>query len=302
MYSEMSDPREAPWRFTVGDGPLIAVAVHHGHAIRQDIAEFLALSPRDRLREEDPYTGRWTTIAPSRFVVERSRFEVDLNRPREKAVYLDPVDAWGLSVWKEPLPPAVLAKSLATYDRFYRTLDRAIRRLIRRHGRVVVLDLHSYNYRRAGPDMPPEDPAANPDINIGTGTMDRPRWARIVDRAVADLGECEVLGRKLDVRENVRFFGGHVPRWVHETFPGSACALAVEVKKFFMDEWTGELDELQFAAVGQALAAMMPGLIEELNRSDLSDYKQRRLHVRRAGRSRRRAPRAQQTRPPQSSG
>lgn len=302
MYAEMSAPRNDPWRFAVGEGPLLAVAVHHGHAVRSDAAEFLALTPRERLREEDPYTGRWTAIAPSRIVVQRSRFEVDLNRPREKAVYLDPVDSWGLAVWKEPLPPAVLSRSLANYDRFYRTLDRAIRGLVRRHGRVVVLDLHSYNYRRAGPDRPPEDPAANPDINIGTGTMDRPRWARIVDRALADLGRVDVLGRKLDVRENVRFFGGHVPRWVHETFPDVACALAIEVKKFFMDEWTGELDEPQFAAVGRALAAMVPGLIEELNRSDLSDKKQHRIDVRRAGGSHRRAARAQPTRPPQSSG
>ena len=30
----------------------------------------------------------------------RSRFEVDLNRPREEAVYRVPEDCWGLDVWR----------------------------------------------------------------------------------------------------------------------------------------------------------------------------------------------------------
>ena len=264
MYSEMSDPREAPWRFTVGEGPLIAVAVHNGHAIRQDIAEFLALSPRDRLREEDPYTGRWTTIAPSRFVVERSRFEVDLNRPREKAVYLDPVDAWGLSVWKEPLPDAIVQESLRLYDAFYDRLEGMLSTLLIRHERVVVFDLHSYNHRRGGSDGPLADPAANPEINVGTGTMPRDVWAPVVDRFMDDLRSWRFRGRQLDVRENVRFQGGELPRWVHTTFPGRACALAVEVKKFFMDEWTGAADEPMIEELGRALGSTVPGILEAL--------------------------------------
>ena len=32
--------------------------------------------------------------------VTRSRFEADLNRPRDRAVYLTPADAWGHQVWR----------------------------------------------------------------------------------------------------------------------------------------------------------------------------------------------------------
>ena len=36
----------------------------------------------------------------NRIIVNRSRFEVDINRPRDKAVYITPEDAWGLHIWK----------------------------------------------------------------------------------------------------------------------------------------------------------------------------------------------------------
>ena len=32
----------------------------------------------------------------------------------------------------------------------------------------------------------------------------------------------DYFGRRLDVRENVKFFGGQLPRWIHENFPHTA--------------------------------------------------------------------------------
>jgi ABC-type lipoprotein export system ATPase subunit len=40
--------------------------------------------------------------------------------------------------------------------------------------------------------------------------------------------------------------------------------LAIEVKKFFMDEWTGELDQSRHKAVLQVLARAAAGVNEEL--------------------------------------
>lgn len=245
--------------------PLIAVAVHHGHAVRPEVAGYLALDESVRRREEDPFTGRWTIAAPNRIVVHRSRFEVDLNRPRSHAVYRTPADAWGLAVWEPQLPPPVVERSLALYDRFYEHLRRMIESLLERHPCVVVLDLHSYNHRRQGPDSPPEDPLGNPEVNVGTGTMDRQRYAPLVERFCSELLRWPYLDRRLDVRENVRFQGGELPRWVHQTFPRQACALAIEVKKFFMDEWTGRADRRQVAEVGAALKSAAGGLIEVLD-------------------------------------
>ena len=130
----------------------------------------------------------------------------------------------------------------------------------------VVFDLHSYNHRRDGPDASPADPAANPEVNIGTASMDRDRWAPVVDRFISDLRQFDYRGRHLDVRENVKFRGGHFPRWIHQQFPDSGCALAIEFKKFFMDEWSGSLFRADHQAILEALRSTVPGVIEEVGR------------------------------------
>lgn len=254
------------WHTVVGDGPIFAAAVHHGYEVRDEVAALLALDDLSRLREEDPYTGEWTVVAPNRLVPRRSRFEVDLNRPRETAVYRTPEDAWGLAVWHGEPSQGLVDRSLEIYDAFYAEAHRMLSELERRYGFFVVFDLHSYNHRRLGPDGPPDPPHENPEVNIGTGTMDRARWAPVVDRFIADLREFDFCGRRLDVRENVKFKGRNFPGWVHRTFPRSGCALAIEFKKFFMDEWTGEIDPEPFAAIPRALGSTVPGILEELER------------------------------------
>src|SRR5690606_35417851 len=78
---------------TRGDGPLVAAALHAGHAVRPDLLPHLALADDERLREEDPFTEHLATVAPTRIVGLRSRFEVDLDRPPEHAVYRTPEEA-----------------------------------------------------------------------------------------------------------------------------------------------------------------------------------------------------------------
>ena len=235
----------------------------------------MAIRRRERFIEEDPFTDQLTAVAPTSIVVRRSRFEVDMNRARERAIYRTPGDAWGLTVWRGPLPPAVRQRSLRLYDRFYADLSAVLARAGAGGRPFVVLDLHSYNHRRGGSDAPAADPAGNPEINVGTGSLDRERWGGLVDRFMADLRTVEVAGRPLDVRENVRFRGGHLSRWVHAAFPGQACCLAVEVKKFFMDERTGELDEGAWRGVREALAASVTGVLDEINRMQARPLRRR---------------------------
>ncbi|MDA1184712.1 MAG: N-formylglutamate amidohydrolase [Acidobacteria bacterium] len=252
------------WQLVEGDGPIVAAAIHDGHDLRQEVAALMALSDAERLREEDPYTGSWTEVAPVRLVGRRSRFEVDLNRPREKAIYATPADAWGLNVWTDPLPPALVARSLEEYDAFYVELSRLLTGRIQRFGGVLVLDFHTYNHRREGPDGPSAEPLDNPEVNIGTASLDRERWAPLVDRFISDLRGFNFLGRHLDVRENVKFQGGNMSRWIHKAFPTQACSLSIEFKKFFMDEWSGTLDTNIHEEVTRALQSTLPGLREEL--------------------------------------
>jgi len=103
----------------------------------------------------------------------------------------------------------------------------------------------------------------NPTPHSGLAIASAFRWDTGVQMHVASGA---MPCRRLDVRENVKFFGGQVPRWVHENFPHTVCALAIEVKKFFMNEWTGELDSKQHQAIGSALAAAATAVREELEK------------------------------------
>lgn len=219
------------------EGPVVAAAIHDGHAVRPDVAASLALSEQQRLHEEDPFTWLWTEVGDTRVRMLRSRFEVDVNRPRELAVYQRPEDAWGLEVWLDAAPrEATVQRSLEEYDEFYNDMYGLLAELRDRYGRFLVYDIHSYNHRRNGRCA---SPFTHPTINLGTGSLDRERWAPVVDTFLSVARQQTVNGHPVDARENVKFQGGYFSRWVHRNFGESGCALAVEVKKVFMDEDTG---------------------------------------------------------------
>lgn len=252
------------WILQRGRGPIVAAAIHNGHDVREIVAERFALSEEAQLREEDPCTAEWAQIAKTQIIGLRSRFEVDLNRPREHAVYLQPVDAWGLEVWNQPPDAELVEASLREYDAFYAAVEQLLRGLVHDFGHVVVYDLHSYNHRREGWCGPASKAESNPEINIGTGTMDRTYWGPVVDRLIAELRHYDFQGRYLDVRENVRFRGGYLGTWIHETFPKQVCAIAIEVKKFYMNEWTGFADPVIVEEIFHALSSTLPGVESEL--------------------------------------
>lgn len=254
------------WNLTGKAGQIVASANHDGHELRDEVSEIIKLSSVDRLREEDPYTGEWTSVADTKIIVSRSRFEVDINRPRDKAVYQKPEDAWGLNIWKRELPQDIISRSLIEYDLFYKEVYEIFSNLEKHFGHFVVLDLHTYNHMRNGADGEPADPELNPEVNIGTGTMNRSKWANLIDRFISDLHNFDYYGRKLDVRENIKFKGGQFSKWIHQTFPESACSISIEFKKFFMDEWSGKPDVKQIERIGMALKSTIPGMLEELNR------------------------------------
>lgn len=241
---------------TEGEGPVVTFALHAGHALRPCLEAHCALGDSDRLREEDPHTARMAPEGRPLVEVLRSRFEVDLNRPRFRAVYQGPGDAWGLEVWRGELPDEADRASRAVYDAFYAGAFELLSEVAARHGRFVVLDLHSYNHRREGPHARPADPKSNPGINLGTRRIDRERWTPVVDAFMACVREAGI-----DVGENIKFGGGHFAHWVAETFGDQGAALAIEFKKTYMDEWTGEVDE-QAVARNRALMTEAADAVE----------------------------------------
>ena len=253
------------WTVQHGPGRVVATAIHDGHELRPEVAGAIALDDAARLREEDPFTGEAVRDVPTHLIAHRSRFEIDLNRPPGGAVYRTPEQCWGLEIWKEGVPgDGLVGRSLELHAAYYRMLGQLLDGIAERHGRFVLLDVHSYNFRRNGPDGDPEPPESAPEINIGSFSMPRDQWAFLLDPLIEAMRQADFNGRRLDVRENVAFQGrGQQTRFVHERYPQRGCAIAVEFKKFFMDEWTGTPDPKEVAAMRRFIA-LMAGKAEEL--------------------------------------
>ncbi|HEY5818227.1 MAG TPA: N-formylglutamate amidohydrolase [Mesorhizobium sp.] len=245
----------------LGDSPIVGTAIHNGTTVRDDLKPAMALSDPDRQREEDPFTACFISNFPNQIVVDHSRFEVDLNRAREAAVYLSPAQSWGLKVWRTRPSAEQVAASLVRHDAYYALLRRILGDIEARHGPFVVIDVHSYNHRRDGANSAPTPGEDAPDINIGTFSMDRRRWAHVVDPFLEALRASRFKGAPMDVRENIAFQGkGEQTRFIHEAFPKTGCAIAVEFKKIFMDEWSGEPDRAAIDELRAALTATLPVL------------------------------------------
>ena len=255
------------WTLNRGFSPILGTAIHNGHKVRDDVEALMALPGSDRLREEDPFTEFVIRDLSNRIIFHHSRFEVDLNRPREAAVYLSREQAWGMDIWKDKPPPATVEQSLAVHDAYYAMLRQVLRDMQERHGSFVVLDIHSYNHRRDGPHALPSRTETAPDINIGTFSMNRERWAHVVDPFMEKLRQFDFRGRRMDVRENIAFQGkGEQTRFIHQNFPKTGCAIAVEFKKFFMDEWTGVPDREALVAMRAMIRSTLP-LLEDFLRA-----------------------------------
>jgi hypothetical protein len=234
-----------PWDMIVQPGPVMITAVHAGHTIRSSLRRWLAISELDRLREEDPLTDFFLAAGDTILRANRSRFEFDLNRPADRAVAVDPKDSWGLQIWHPDLPRQEIDASLALHARFYDTISRRAEAMIAEHGQILVLDIHSYNHRRAGADGTADLQADSPDIDLGATTLNRAVYGDLLDAFAEGLRSCPVRGKTPDVRVNVRWpDGGNFPEWLHATYGDSACVITLEYKKIFMDEWSGNADIL----------------------------------------------------------
>lgn len=200
----------------------------------------MALDEATRLREEDAHTSEFIAGFENRIIVHRSRFEVDINRPREEAVYETPEDAWGLELWNGSLSPDLIARSRALHDDFYAQLREVLDTIEEEHGGFVLYDVHSYNHRRQGPTGPPDDPEANPQVNLGTGSLPA-RWRPVADAFLEAMRSARVGDDTIDARENVKFRGRELAAFVHENYGERSAALAIEFRKDYVDEWTDEV-------------------------------------------------------------
>ena len=254
------------WLVQHGHSPIISCALYNGHLIRPEIADILALSEEEQLREENPYTAMWTTITDTRIIGLRSRFELDFNRPKETAIYSKPDDVQDMKIWKHPPGKDVLMELIKAHKTFYSDVYGILKNIEAQFGCFVVFDFQSYNHRRAGEAEPCAPQKQNPDINIGTNTMHIDYWNPLIDGFIEDLRSFDFMGNRLDIRKNIKFKGSYFTDWVNHSFPKTGCAIVVDVKKIFMDEWTGDLFPEVHESIRQALLVGKTGMLRRLQK------------------------------------
>jgi hypothetical protein len=229
--------------------PALAVAIHAGHNVREELLPLMQIPEKERLLEEDPATDRMIQGNANAIWGLDSRAEYDLNRPADKAVPLTAEQFWGVQVYRAAPADAMLRRSLEKYEAFYRFTGSCIRVLLERFGFCIVYDVHSYNISRQV-----DKGIGNPPLfNLGTALLDRSRWGGRIDAWLHELGRIEVPGIRTTVEENGVFSGaGELCRRLTGWDP-HILVLPTEIAKVYMDERTGNIHDTRIDALGRGL-------------------------------------------------
>ena len=215
----------------------VCTAIHDGHNLREDLQNNCLLDESERLYEEDPFTGALIEGLPITLAGLDSRYEYDLNRGEETCVY---ETAWGKEVWKQPLTESQKNESLEKHRRFNRVAVVLAKKLQAIHGSCLFYDMHSYNYVR-------REESDTPAFNIGTEQLDKQRWGDVINHWNKRLNTIEMPDTAMRSALNEVFYGRGNLATVMKPRADNVLVLPTELKKTFMDELTGELDDSFFA-------------------------------------------------------
>ncbi len=206
--------------------PFACGAVHDGHQFRKELWDNCLHTEYDRWYEEDPCTKEFVKSLPILIAGCDSRFEYDLNRDPDNAVF---ETAWGKELWKTPLDEAQHRKSLEKHFAFYSVVNALIKKLEDLFGIAVVYDMHSYNWRRWDREVPV--------INLGTTNIDNERFGADVESWRQSLSELQLPhGIETTSKINDTFFGnGYFLKFITQNFKNTL-VLATEFKKIYCDE------------------------------------------------------------------
>lgn len=207
--------------------PHICGAVHDGHQFRKTLWENCLHSEYDRWYEEDPNTKEMVQTFPIVIAGCDSRFEYDLNRAPESAIY---DDAWGKQLWKEQLSDVERKLSLQKHENFYKVVHALVTKIEEKFGIAVVYDMHSYNWKRWDREVP--------TFNIGAMNIDVLRFGDEVENWRKALSEIELPHNlKSTSLINDTFRGnGYFLKYITSNFKNTL-VLATEVKKIYCDEY-----------------------------------------------------------------
>lgn len=222
--------------------PVVATAIHDGHAVLPALAAKYSVDEYERFFEEDPFTGQLAGNAPVSIVVNDSRFMYDLNRKPETCIY---TEAWGKSVWQQALTMEEKEVLLERHATYYRVLDALLGKLAKDFGCCLIYDLHSYNYKRHD--------GSPPLFNIGTHFINRELFGPFLESLSDRLQDVSIESvENRTVFDEVFQGKGYQAEFVRTSHPGCLC-IPLEVKKVFMEEESGRLYPPVFQSLGEQL-------------------------------------------------
>jgi len=219
--------------------PYACGAVHDGHQFRSELWDNCTHTQYERWFEEDPATKEMVKTHPIVIAGMDSRFEYDLNRAPDSAIF---DDAWGKKLWHKPLSDEMKNKSLQKHTNFYKVVHALIGKLEEKFGVCIVYDMHSYNWKRWDREVP--------TWNLGTSNIDNKRFAKEIESWRDVLGTMELPNGILSTSKiNNTFHGnGYFLKYITEHFKNTL-VLATEVKKIYCDE----LNQIMFPEVVAAI-------------------------------------------------
>ncbi|WP_298420776.1 N-formylglutamate amidohydrolase [uncultured Kordia sp.] len=228
--------------------PYACGAVHDGHQFRRELWDNCKHTEYERWFEEDPATREMVKTHPIIIAGMDSRFEYDLNRAPESAIY---EDAWGKQLWHQPLADEMKQKSLDKHTNFYKVVHALITKLEEKFGACVVYDMHSYNWKRWDREVP--------TFNLGTGNVDNERFGESIESWRKMLSMIELPNDiESTSKINDTFQGnGYFLKYITQHF-SNTLVLATEVKKIYCDEINQVMFPEVVAAIEKELRRMLP--------------------------------------------
>ncbi|MEQ6123858.1 N-formylglutamate amidohydrolase [Pseudotenacibaculum sp. MALMAid0570] len=214
-------------------------AVHDGHQFRKELWVNCIHTEYERWFEEDPETKEMVKSHPIVIAGMDSRFEYDLNRAPETAIY---DDAWGKQLWHQPLSTEMREKSLSKHYNFYKVVHALISKLEEKFGICVVYDMHSYNWKRWEREVP--------TWNLGTANVDQERFQGSIESWRAILEKTPLPNHiKSTSKINDTFQGnGYFLKFITQNF-SNTLVLATEIAKVYCDE----LEQVMYPEVVDAV-------------------------------------------------
>ena len=245
--------------------PYIAVAIHAGHHVRDELSPLMAIDPTMRKFEEDFGTDLLINDLGNAVWGLESRAVYDLNRPKDMALPLTPEQFWGTQVYNTLPTPEMNHKSLKNYESFYKFMETCIATILDRFGICIVYDIHSYNISR----QQTKGIKSPPVFNLGTALLDKSRWGKAIELWIEQLGNISLPDIKTSVAEN-HVFSGKAEFCRHLcSLDRRILVLPTEISKVYMDEIKGTVYPDMLLAIRNGLQSAILSHVKLLKNKNL---------------------------------